>query len=77
MGRKHTHGCLCLLPTHVRTAARSWSCFGAGPAAMLKTILSTESNVASSSLVGAAPAIKYHRPRWDSRDWSGRKRAKG
>lgn len=36
---------------------------------MLKTMLSTGSKVASSSMVGAAPAIKYHRPRWGSGLW--------
>ena len=36
---------------------------------MLKTMLSTGSKVANSSLVGAAPAIKYHWPRWGSGNW--------
>lgn len=67
LGREHTQWCICLLTdTHVRMVARSWSCLGAEPAAMLKTILSTGSKVANSSRVGAAPAIKYHRPRWGS-----------
>lgn len=65
LGRLH----LCLLTTHVRMVARSWSCMGTEPAAMLKTMLSTGSKVANSSLVGAAPAIKYHWPRWGSGNW--------
>lgn len=62
--------------THVRMVARSWSCRGAEPAAMLKTILSTGSKVANSSMVGAAPAIKYHRPRWGSGVWRSKERSK-
>lgn len=50
----------------MRMVARSCSCIGAEPAAMLKTMLSTGSKVANSSLVGAAPAIKCHWPRWGS-----------
>lgn len=69
LGRDHTYWCLCLLTTHVRMVARSWSCMGAEPTAMLKTMLSTGSKVANSSLVGAAPAIKYHWPRWGSGNW--------
>ena len=69
LGRDRTYWCLCLLTTHVRMVARSWSCMGAEPTAMLKTMLSTGSKVANSSLVGAAPAIKYHWPRWGSGNW--------
>lgn len=60
----------------MRMVARSCSCLGAEPAAMLKTMLSTGSKVASSSMVGAAPAIKYHRPRWGSGVWRGNERSK-
>lgn len=42
---------------------------GAEPTAMLKTMLSTGSKVANSALVGAAPAIKCHWPRWGSGNW--------
>lgn len=69
LGRDCTYGCLHLLTTHVRIVASSWSCMGSEPTAILKTMLSTGSKVANSSLVGAAPAIKYHRPRWGSGNW--------
>lgn len=67
-GRDCPYWCLGLT-THVRMVARSWSSVGAEPAAMLKTMLSTGSKVTKSSLVGAAPAIKYHWPRWGSGNW--------
>lgn len=66
LGRDCTPWCLCLLTTHIRMVARSWSFLGAEPVAMLKTMLSTGSKVTNSSSVGAAPAIKYHLPRCGS-----------
>lgn len=76
MGQDCTDWCLCLRTTYVRMVARSWSCVGAEPAAMLKTMLSTGSKVANSSLVGAAPAIKCHWPRWGSGNWRDNKGSK-